>query len=330
MSRRSTSARDGSVWPNGHLVLSALLWHDLRRMDGSMSWASRTMLRAAAGAALVLGADPRSANAMVFAVAPPARTVVATTSARSEAPVDSELPPLSVEVQVDMGPDAAAAAQEMAARAKAVLVEHLMSEGFTIDGAAHEVVTISLRHFDVEERHGYRARIELSMPDGSPPRVIDAGCACAGLAFLDALRIALPKDVRVYAGAHRTQTRAQAARAAADAQPATPPPGPAVPLRYEMGAFAKIGIALTVVGVGMVTGGAVMWKLGVDRGEPPSDRGGLGQGGAVLLGSGVVYVAGGVSMVIVDVVLDRKWRRSVQPVAKVDWHGGIFGVTGRF
>lgn len=120
-----------------------------------------------------------------------------------------------------------------------------------------------------------------------------------------------------------------AASTATEPSPSAGSPKPTAPI----GAVGGAGIAIGAVGLAGVVAGAVLATRPAQRERVPGDAGAFrevdrGTGGFALVGVGAALVAGGIAMVVTDVVLRK--RRRVAAAAVLNSRLVGFSVSGRF
>lgn len=128
---------------------------------------------------------------------------------------------------------------------------------------------------------------------------------------------------------HEDGSPASAATEPSGSPPTTTPAKPTTPL----GAVGGAGIAIGAVGLAGVVAGAVLATRPAQRERVPGDAGAFREverdtGGLALVGVGAALVAGGIAMVVTDVVLRKRRRIGAAVVLNSRLVG--FSVSGRF
>lgn len=228
-------------------------------------------------------------------------------------------------VDVDMADDASEPVlrDEVTAwyDAQKVAIATMVGEGVQVRAA------VRVRDFDPDQGLGYAGHLTVRLEDarGAEGFEIHAGCPCSAQEFFAAFDVAV--STRVGEWVRIRDEKLAAATAEPSQSPAQPVPRP--PARYKMRFFGILGVIAMAAGAGAVVGGAVMWKRGIDAGEPPS-RQGLGAAGVVAVTGGILLLGGGVASLVTEIVLDRRSRRSLRPTATLGPSGGGVGLRGRF
>jgi len=132
-------------------------------------------------------------------------------------------------------------------------------------------------------RYAGHLTVRLEDARGAEGFEIHAGCPCSAQEFFAAFDVAV--STRVGEWVRIRDEKLAAATAEPSQSPAQPVPRP--PARYKMRFFGILGVIAMAAGAGAVVGGAVMWKRGIDAGEPPS-RQGLGAAGVVAVTGGIL------------------------------------------
>jgi hypothetical protein len=227
------------------------------------------------------------------------------------------------DVDVDMADDAAEAALRGEVTAwfderKAAIAEDV--------GAAVTVrAVVEVRDFDPQLGLGYAGVLIVRLDDarGGERFEVRAGCPCSSEEFFTIFTAAVKARVGEWVRVR------DAKLAAARADAVAPAPAVLPPQRYQLDGLGKAGIGVMGVGVAFVVAGAVMWGRGAAQ-EPPPRFPDLRDGGIALVGVGIAVTAIGIGYLAADVVLDRRWRRSLRPTASVGPAGGALGLRGRF
>lgn len=228
------------------------------------------------------------------------------------------------DVDVDMADDAAEAAlraevAEWYGEQKAAIAE-MVGAGVRVQAV------VEVRDFDPELGLGYAGVLVVRLDDAHHGERFEvrAGCPCSSEEFFAIFSAAVESRVGDWMRVRDLKV------AAKPPEPVAPAPSAALPPeRYQLDTLGKAGIGAIGVGAVFVIAGAVMWGRGVAK-EPPPRFPGLRDGGIALVGVGAAVTAIGVGYLVADVVLDRRWRRSLRPSGGVGPTGGVLGLRGRF
>lgn len=228
------------------------------------------------------------------------------------------------EIDVDMADDAAEAAMGGDVTAwygeqKAAIAE-MVGAGVTVRAV------VEVRDFDPELGLGYAGVLFVRLDDAHHGERFEvrAGCPCSSEEFFAIFSAAVKSRVGDWVRVRDAKLAAARAEAVAPAPAAVLPPQ-----RYRLDTLGKAGIGAIGVGAAFVIAGAVMWRRGIAQEHPPRFPG-LRDAGIASVGVGIAVTAVGLGYLVADVVLDRRWRRSLRPTAALGPTGGVLGLRGRF
>ncbi len=185
---------------------------------------------------------------------------------------------------------------------------------------------VEVRDFDRELGLGYAGVLIVRLDDahGGERFEVRAGCPCSSEEFFGIFGAAVTARIGDW-------VRVRDLKLAAEPQePVTPAPAAVLPpQRYQLDNLGKVGVGMIGVGAAVVLAGGVMWGRGVAQ-EAPARFSDLRAGGIAMVAGGLAVTAIGVGYLVADVVLDRRWRRSLRPTAALGPTRGVLGLRGRF
>jgi hypothetical protein len=228
------------------------------------------------------------------------------------------------DVVVDMADDAVEAA--LRGEVTAWYGEQKIAIGKDVGAGVTVRAVVEVRDFDPELGLGYAGVLIVRLDDarGGERFEVRAGCPCSSEEFFTTFTAAVKARVGEWVRVRDAKLAAAQREPVAAPREAVPPPQ-----RYQLDTLGKAGVGLIGVGAAVVGGGAVMWGRGVAQDDPPRFPD-LRDGGIALVSVGIVVTAIGVGYLVADVVLDRRWRRSLRPTAALGPACGVLGLRGRF